>query len=202
MIVAVLIMALIIHIPVSSVHAQDTTYFGSYTDDARAARISELKTKYKINLTSEERERIISRCDIVHGSIDKLSTKVVSSTSKRLDTYETVITTLTSLRVGLATRQVDASNLELLIVDYQNSLKDFSIASTSYQTAIDDALAIDCRQDPENFKASIEGIREGRKKSADVANEIDELTQSSLKTVFDTISSKLEVSNKAVSNGN
>jgi hypothetical protein len=182
------------------VNAQDLPSVGSYSDDARAARISELKVKYRISLSDQERTRLIERCDLAKENLGRLSTKVIASSEKRSDVYDGIVSTLTSLRALVATKQVDASNLELLIVDYQRAIADFNIATTAYQTAIDDSLVINCASDPEGFRASIEGVREGRKQSSEAANGVEELTNSNLRTAFDTL--KLRLASSGVPDGN
>lgn len=182
-----------------SARAEELPAVGSYSDDARAARISELKIKYRIILTDDERVRIIERCAVAKSSLQKLSERVTISTNKRSEVYDNVIANLTSLRALVATKQIDASSLELLIVDYQQAAADFDVAATSYQTAIDDAIVLNCSVDPEGFRASIEGVREGRKKTSEAANEVVELTSSNLKTAFDTL--KLRLTSAGVTNG-
>lgn len=173
-----------------SAFAQGLTDVGSYTQDARAARIAELKIKYKINLSDSEKADQVTKCDTVKDSIKKIAQKVEQSTKDRTNIYNGIVSVLISLRALLADKQIDASNLELLIVDYQSLSADFDVATTTYTTALEDSLSIDCKLEPDNFRASIEGIREGRKATAGVADEIDQLTRSNLKTVFDTIKQK------------
>lgn len=187
-----LLVVAVLVLPTTSVRAQSLEPVGSYTADARAARLSELRIQFAERISDSQIARVSAGCSKVKEKLLSLKQTVTASTEVRLDTYETTITTLSSLRALAATKSVDASSLELLIVDFQRAELDFEVASTQYLTAIDDSLSVDCRTEPVLFIASVNGIRIGQTKTLEAADAITSLTKLSLPSALDTLSRKLK----------
>jgi len=112
---------------------------GSYTDDARSARISKLKETYKIALSDREKELVASRCVPAQVALSKIAERLKTTRAERDKTYASVITALTNLKLRFDDAQIDASNLDLLIVTYQQKNTSFQLAATDYETTLDDA---------------------------------------------------------------
>jgi hypothetical protein len=171
--------------------AQDASIAATYGDDARTARLSSLISRYRVVLSDVERSRLIERCVNTQGTLKQLLAKVEVSTAERLAVYGNVIDDLVVLRGLIAKKELDASSLELLIVDYQNAQRGFTSATAAYSVAIEDSIAVDCVQDPLSFRASIEGVREARRQSSVAASVFNDLSDANLETTFDTIKARL-----------
>ena len=182
-------------------HAQDSSLpaVGSYTEDARTARINDLKTTYRIVLTDKEKELVSSRCVEAQKSLSKIRSRLKSVKSERETTYDSVVSSLTNLKLRFENKQIDPSNLDLLIVSYQQKEANFISSTANYDTALEDAVTIDCVADPIGFRASLEGVRGARKTVVGVSAEIKEITKASLTTTFDSL--KLKLLTKEVKSG-
>jgi hypothetical protein len=191
--ISVLIVALLLLAPISQVSAQTETTdnLGSYTADARSARIASLRQTYKIVLSEKEKQSLQARCQGAQKSLSSVADRFDDVRVRRESVYRKTIVNLTSLRAVLLASQTDTSSLDLLIVQYQQKLADFNEASDSYDLVLSDIVTMDCVLHPEDFRAVLEGVRLARKELVSVSAQIKETTNSSLKNTFDIIELKL-----------
>lgn len=176
---------------VASAQSVPLAEVGSYTDDARSARISKLKETYKTTLSDRERELVVSRCIPAQKALGKIAERLSKTQVEREKTYASVIAALTNLKHRFDDAQIDASNLDLLIVTYQQKNTNFKLSLAEYDVALDDAVMIDCVSDPVGFRAALEGVRDGRKGIVSISAGIVEITKSTLPTTFDSLKLRL-----------
>ena len=169
----------------------------NYNQDARQARINELKSVYRITLSESEQQDVSVNCKVAQKNLVRLSGELSQVTIVRRKVYMGSISSLKNVRLRLSTSQIDSSNLELMTVSYQQKLKAFEVASENYVLTIEDAVTLDCSEKPEDFRAALEGVRAARKKVVTATSEITEITRSSLKTTTDTLTARLLVTELA-----
>ena len=197
---AVITVAIIVAMPVVFAHAQvesPLTEVGTYSVDARTARIAALREQYRIKLSDKERELVVTRCVQAQTGLQKLATRLGETLASRVATYDDVIGSLDTVRTLVVAKQIDPSNIELLTVEYQVKKSAFEASITNYQTVLDDSVQVDCRAQPEDFRAALEGVRSVRKDVVNTSSQIAELTNSNLKTTFDTLKLKLRTEEEA-----
>lgn len=165
---------------------------GAYSIDARAARIASLREAYKIKLDEKEKALVSSRCVGAQASLGKISTKLVTIKSEREKVYTTTIETLIQLKNLIADKDIDTSGMDLLIVSYQQKKAIFDSSFVQYELTLEDATSVACATAPEDFRASLEGVRSARKPVVEASRQMSELTRSNLKTTFDAIRLKLQ----------
>lgn len=164
---------------------------GSYSDDALAARLAVLREHYRINLTTNEKDDVISRCVQAQSNLKKIASKLTVVITARSSTYDELVDSLNNLRLLIVEKQIDASNIELLTVEYQQNIQLFDNAITNYQVTLDDSIRVDCKSKPEDFRAALEGVRDARKLVVSASSQIDEITKSNLKNSFHTVKDRL-----------
>jgi hypothetical protein len=165
----------------------------NYAADARAARISVLRDTYKISLSDNDKSLVSSRCQLAQKKLNVVASNVAISRADRGSTYVAVTSSLTNLRAQLGAKQIDASSLELLTVEYQKAIANFDLAVSAYETTLEDAAQLDCTANPEDFRAALEGARAAQKTLSDKSINIEQITKSSLKTTLDSIVLKISV---------
>jgi hypothetical protein len=192
-ILPLLVMSIVL-LPLSFASAQEQPLpdVGSYSDDALAARLAVLRERYRINLSSKEVEDVVARCVQAQGGLKKISGKLTTVATSRSKTYSEVVGSLSSLRSLVVDKQIDASNIELLVVEYQHKIQLFEDAISAYQVTLDDSTRVDCKAKPEEFRAALEGVRAARKLVVSASAQIEEITKSNLKTAFDTVRDRLQ----------
>ncbi len=164
----------------------------NYNQDARQARINELKTIYKISLSDTERLAVEGSCKTAQNNLRTIGTTLSETTVARRATYLTAIYDLKLIQARLTLSQIDTSNLDLLIVGLQQKERSFENASENYALTIEDATALDCVVAPEDFRAALEGVRAARKRLVLVTRDMKEVAKSTLKTTTDTFVDRLE----------
>ena len=164
---------------------------GTYSVDARTARITTLREQYRIKLSDKERELVVARCEPAQASLQKIAFRLNETRISRISTYDDVIGSLDTVRTLVVVKQIDPSNVELLTVEYQQKKATFETTVSDYQTALEDSIQVDCKTQPEDFRAALEGVRSARKDVVSASSQIIELTNSNLKTAFDTLKLKL-----------
>lgn len=165
---------------------------GTYSADARTARIAALKDLYKIKLDDKEKASVSTRCTGAQAGLRSIAKRLETVTSERERTYTGTINTLIRLKSALLAKHMDTSSIDLLIVSYQQNKSLFDSAVVAYQVSIEDATLLDCAKAPEDFRAALEGVRAARKPVVSASAQIKEITKSNLKTTFDSIISRLQ----------
>jgi hypothetical protein len=165
----------------------------NYAADSRAARISTLRTTYKIALSDSEKSLVSSRCQEAQKKLNAVASRVAIIRADRGATYTAVTTSLIGLRLQLNAKQIDASSLELITVDYQKSIAGFDLSGSAYETLLEDITQLDCVASPEDFRAALEGVRAAQKTLVEKAVNIEQITKSSLNTTLDSIILKLSL---------
>lgn len=187
---ALLLVSFAITLPAAA-QEQPLPDIGSYSQDALSARLTALRDLYRIKLSDMEKASVVEHCQSAQAGLRKISTKTSATKSERAETYNAVVSLLTGLRALVVAKQVDPSNIELLTVEYQQSVEQFNLAITDYQIALEDSVQVDCRAKPEEFRAALEGVRATRKQVVAASAQINEVTKSNLKTAFDTLKDRL-----------
>lgn len=165
---------------------------GTYSADARTARIAALKELYKIKLDDKEKASVSARCTGAQEGLRNIAKRLEEVKSDREKTYTSTIDTLIRLKSALLAKHIDSSGIDLLIVSYQQSKALFDTSVLAYEVSIEDATLLDCAKSPEDFRAALEGVRAARKPVVNASAQIKEITKSNLKTTFDSIISRLQ----------
>lgn len=179
---------------VSSTIAQSTTQ--SYSNDARVARIAAWRAKYPITLSETERSQLSLRCEQAQSNLQKVSSSLSIKISNYTKVYQDTIDRLNSLKLITDKKEVDGSNLDLLIVDFQRSKVEVEENAEQYAVALEDAVIIDCKAGPEDFRAALEGARESRSELVGSIRDVEDLVGSSLTTTLDSLKNKLNTDGK------
>lgn len=196
-IVATVLISLVVFTPLGIAIAEGETTpvlsdVGAYSIDARAARISALKEQFKISLSDKEKTLVSSRCVGAQGELRKISTRLLVTSKEREVSYSSAILNLIQLKSALEAKHTDTSNIDLLIVLYQQKKTSFDTAILAYELSLEDVVSIDCVHNPDDFRAALEGVRSARKPVVDASSQIREITRSNLKTTFDSILIRLQ----------
>ena len=192
-----MILMLLIQVSIFSLASAQSEQISSstvtYTADARTARIEKLKSQFKVQLNDKEKELISTRCTLAQARLKSIAYQLDGIESSRGATYDGIISTLLEINNRLNDQFVDTSSLDLLIVDYQSVVKKFNLSIEGYRLSLDDATSIDCKNNPEDFRASLEGVRAARKPIVDSSQQINDLTKTNLKTTFESLAVRLDI---------
>lgn len=177
----------------SSVLAQssDLPDVGSYSADARAARIAALRERFQVSLTDEDRARILAGCSTAQARLKNVQNTFTLNHLTRTRDNETVIAELSTLRSMFVNSQLDSSAIDLLIVEYQQKFESYETVAAEYEVMLTDATTLECQSSPDDFQAVLEGARDTLSRVAVNAQSIKYFTDTALGNRFDILSRRV-----------
>lgn len=134
------------------------------TDEkGRTTRISTYKKDLKETLTDAVKIRIAARCEGAQGIVKAKTTNNGTVSTARAAAYADIVKNLQSLSTTLSADGSDVTTLNANISVLQTDITAFNTANTTYQQALADVAALDCKTDPTAFKAALEAARTDQK---------------------------------------
>lgn len=155
-----------------------------FREDARAARLNSLSEQFDISLSDEDRALISLRCTTAQSALTKIRDRAKVVRESRTSTYASVVSGLTILKAIFERDQLDSSMLDLLIVSYQQKTTTFNGELEGFIVALNDAIEINCTQNPNEFMLFLEGSRLQQEEVIQASRAIDVLSATVLPSTF------------------
>lgn len=155
-----------------------------FREDARAARLNSLNEQFDISLSDEDRALISLRCTTAQTALTKIRDRAKVVREGRTSTYANVVSGLTILKAIFERDQLDSSMLDLLIVSYQQKTTTFNGELEGFIVALNDAIEINCTQNPNEFMLFLEGTRLQQEEVIQASRAIDVLSATVLPSTF------------------
>jgi hypothetical protein len=118
-------------------------------------RLKSAVEERKITLTQEDKQDIQKKCKASQEIIRESQTDANRAVSKRTEIYQDLKKELQALSLRFSRQAVDASELDLLVGKLTQGLDSFNQKSDTLNGAYQDALIINCKNKPEEFKAAV-----------------------------------------------
>jgi hypothetical protein len=126
------------------------------------ARVEERKAKHKLALGEAQKKILALKCKRAQGLINGLSQKASALQTNRARVYDDITDRLTKLIEKLQAKGADTTELEENLAEYKTKVGAFKTNLAAYKLALEDMKDMDCIEDPEGFKASLEEARDIR----------------------------------------
>lgn len=126
---------------------------------ARNKRAQERVTQLKTKLTAAETARIKQKCANSQGKLQSLDGRINGIQSSRSQVYDATIARLSLLAERLKQQGIDATQMQTHIDRLKALIATYKTDLDTYKTAVQDASAIGCVDDPAAFKAALEQAR-------------------------------------------
>ena len=156
--------------------------------DRVAAKKAELKTK----LTAAQKVRIQTKCKASQGLVSSISGRVKGIETSRTQVHKNIVSRLTGLSEKLKNKGVNTDELNTAIADLESKITLFNTDLATYKLAVSDLAAMDCKTDPDGFKAALEAARTAREKVSQDFKAIRSHVQDTIKPLLKTIRAQLE----------
>ncbi len=172
----------------------DTTETQTTTEDKTAfnARVEQHKAEMKIKLTTAEKTRILAKCKASQGLINSVKGRINGIETSRTEVYKNIIDRLTDLSTKLKNKGADTTALDADITNLKTQITTFNTDLTAYKQDVSDLVAIDCKTDPDGFKASLEAARAALVKVNKDGLAIKAYLSDTIKPLLKTIRDQLE----------
>jgi hypothetical protein len=133
-------------------------------------RLATRKTTYKDQLPASANTDIAAKCVLAQSALTDVRKKDSKAAAIRLEAYQDLAKRLSYLVDNLSGQGVDAAQLLEAQNKFVASINQYLADAEVYKTAMDDAINVQCKNDPAGFKASVLEARKYRLRLAtDVA---------------------------------
>ncbi len=130
---------------------------------ALKSRLAQRKALLGTKLTAIERALVINKCVSAQTTLAPVKVRFEIINKNRAEAYKNVIDNLQKLSDRLETSGVDTAALNNDITELGKRVTTFSADYAGYKQAVDDLTVVDCKTDPEGFRASLDTAREKHK---------------------------------------
>lgn len=165
----------------SVVSAQDTTL---------EQRLETYKTERKIDSKSKE-DKLKLRCSIAQANLKNLQTRLNQVQTTRATAYKNISDILNNLQKSLNDQAFETTDLSSVIKTYNAKVADYTNNMKIYKQAVDDAVAVNCVNDPHGFKGALETARLYHEKMVPSITDIRTYVTNTVKTTLVQIKDQL-----------
>lgn len=144
-------------------------------------RLLKRKDEIKPRLNTAEKTRLQSRCKNSQGLLSSLEGRIKGVETSRNEVYPHTVTRLTELSAKLKAKGADTTKLDADIKTLEGKIAEFKTNLADYKQSVADLSKMNCQQDPDSFKASLEKARALRQKLKDSGAEIKTFIKDTLK---------------------
>lgn len=155
-------------------------------------RMAKRKADLKTRLAASEKTRIQAKCIAAQTPLSTVKGHVVSMEKSRVNVYAGVLDKFTSLSEKLKNKGVDTTEFDADIATLKTKVDTLNTDMAAYKQAVSDLVAMDCKTDPEGFKASLETARASLLKLKTDSEAIKAYVKDTIKPLLATIRSQLE----------
>lgn len=159
----------------------------------REQRLANAVNDQKLVLDDAKKAVIVQKCQVAQERLQKLQEKSDKLVELRADTYGTFQKELQAIKLRMARQGVDASEIDLLIGKIQQGLDTFTLAADAYGTSLDDVIAVDCVQKPEQFQAGLVVLRTKRATLLASADTLKSIMGHAKQNTFNQLKKRLTV---------
>ena len=159
---------------------------------ALAERLAKHKTELKTKLSTAEKVRLQAKCKAAQGLVSSLSGRIKGIETSRGQVYKNIVDRLTSLSEKLKNKGVDTTELNADIATLQGKIDTFNTDLATYKQDVSDLAAMDCKADPDGFKAALEAARAAKQKVHDDGLAIRSYVNDTIKPLLKNIRAELE----------
>lgn len=184
----------------SQTETETETEHGTTTTTLKQ-RIEARKAEFKVKLQAVEKARIMAKCAGAQGIITSVQNRSASAEKARTNVYNKLSDKLSSLITKLKAANVDTTELESELSGLQAKIKTFNTDMTTYKQAVSDLKDMDCKADPDAFKASLDDARKLREQLKTDATAIRTYVKDAIKPTLQTIRQDLAAKKDTSSEG-
>jgi hypothetical protein len=160
-----------------------------------AQRLAQHKTAYKaqLNLSLADQKTLAGKCEAAQTALTNLNNHDKPILDNRFQIYNSVVGSLSQLSDNLSAQGISSPGLATAQAKFVDTINKYLTDTASYQTAVQDTIALDCASDPIGFKASLLEVRKLRAQLLSDAGAIKVL-QPSVKTAVNDVKKSLNSS--------
>lgn len=168
---------------------------------AQQSSLQERVEGYKNNLatppTKTELDRAKLRCGVSQTVLKEVQGRLASVQEGRDKAYGAIGDALETLEEALVSEEYESSELTSNRQDLTSKLGSFNNSMANYKQAIDDAVSLNCEEDPLALLAAIDSARRSHEQLVGGAADLRSYVNNVIKTTLQQVKSDLEVQHQA-----
>lgn len=158
----------------------------------RDARVKKLKEVQKTKLASAEKKKIQGKCQASQGKMSSITGRFKGIETSRTQVHDNLVTRLNSLNEKLKAKGVVTVELEAGIAVLNTKIATFNTDLAAYKQSVTDLKALDCKTDPEGFKATLTTARTNLETVRADAKAVHTYLNETIKPLLKTLRDKVE----------
>ncbi len=164
-------------------------------------RIQKRKTELKTRLANTEKLKLQNKCQASQGKVSSIRGRIKGIETSRAQVYKNVTNHLKDLSEKLKNKGVDTTEFDASITELETKIATFNTDLAAYKQIVADLADMDCKSDPEGFKASLEAARAALKKVSEDAAAVKAHVKDVIKPLLKEIRTELEKSESSDDSG-
>ena len=158
----------------------------------RETRIKTLRETQKVKLSVTEKKKIQEKCKAGQGKVSSVKGKIKGIETSRTQVHKNLMNRMNKLVEKLKAKGVDTTALEADIAVLQTKIDLFNTDLATYKQSVADLAIMDCKTDPEGFKAALATARTNLEKVRTDAKEVHNYLKDTIKPLLKTLRDKVE----------
>jgi hypothetical protein len=147
-------------------------------------RVAQSKATLKLQLSAAQSQKISQKCVAAQTLIKKVAAKDKTSADKRQQIYTDLSTQLTADIRTLQSQNVDVTTLKIAQAQFNVAINRYINDTATYETTVDDAIAVNCASDPLGFQSLLTSARQFRTALASDAAQIKDAKDTLAQTLI------------------
>jgi chromosome segregation ATPase len=180
------------HTKVAQQEATTTTSTEADPLKALQERINKRKADLKIRLTAVEKTRLQNKCQASQGHVSSVKGRIKGIETSRAQVYSNMTDRLSDLSEKLKNKGADTAALDAAITELKKKIETFNTDLAVYKQAVSDLADMDCKTDPDGFKASLQASRTAQETASKDAKDVRTYVNDTIKPLLKTIRTALE----------
>lgn len=164
-------------------------------------RIEKRKAELKVKLTNAEKLNLQNKCKAAQGQVSSVKGRAKGLETSRSEVNENIISNLTKLSEKLKNKGIDTSVLNADIAVLKTKIATFNTDLTTYKQAVSDVAVMDCKADPDGFKASLAAARTSLENVNKDSQAIKSYVKDTIKPLLQTLRGKLDTEQETKKKG-
>lgn len=163
--------------------------------EARKTRLEAYKKALVQKLTESAKTRIAARCVAAQALIKAHTTRSSAAIKARGEIYSKIVTRLKDVQTNVGSEGVDNLTLEANIAVLEEKIAAFNTAADAHEQSLTDLAALDCKTDPEAFKAALESARTTQLEALNAAKEVRTYLNDTVKVTLKALKEAVDANN-------
>lgn len=158
----------------------------------RSNRIKKEVETQKVRLSATEKKKIQTNCTASQGKVSAVGSRLNGIETSRTEVHKNILNRLNNAVTALKAKGVDTTTLEADIATLSTKIDTFNTDLATYKQSVTDLKAMDCKSNPEGFKAALVTARANLEKVKADATAVHTYLKDTIRPLLTELKKQLE----------